>query len=158
MPISFQELDEQNALLSDPDRAGELTLAQLEQMRLDRKAFAGAQEDQRRRLLGQGMSDDDVDLIVAAQREAGPPTTGAPTKGPTGLQAAGFAEGAKQAAEGVADLAEDISVGIGGVLPEGVARTAEMDEKHRQLWKEERGRLPGRQCRGSWVRRAAPRA
>lgn len=119
------------------------------------QAHEQALEQQRAALAAEGYSQAEIEQLEEALRtgearvmaeEAESTPSGAPVgiggpspsdfAGDAGKGGAAVLEGVKRTAEGVADLAEDISVGVGSILPTGASEYLEMTPEHRAAWKQ----------------------
>ncbi len=115
--MTLRQYEDQTALLNDPEYIGNLSIEEIQQIQFDRERFTKSREEKRARLLGQGLTEEDIDQLEDAERQVQIDPNGQTMK-ERSLQemprdVAGMYEGGKQALEGVADLAMDISYAIG---------------------------------------------
>jgi len=115
--INDDEFKQLVDVLSNPDMKGRLSLNQLKQTQLLIQDYSENRKARHTRLEGEGFDDAQIQKINEAFSAAPAPNTGRTGAAPLGggatpLQAAGLAEGAKQAVEGVFDLAKDVAVGL----------------------------------------------
>ncbi len=106
-------------ILNDPEQAANLSLKQLGSLKglvSERKEFEG---ETRKRLTADGLSNAQVEEAMLELDKAPAPTMGrVGLKAPPPLVAEGVIEGAKQAGEGILDLAKDITTGLSLVTEE----------------------------------------
>ncbi len=113
--ISDDEFDSLLGIVDDPEKAKNLSLAQLREVNDLMTAYQEDRTSKRQRLVDEGLSREQIERIDAARDEfEGAPTSGVGpgARGVTPLQLEGFKEGLIEAVEGTFDLAKDISVGF----------------------------------------------
>jgi hypothetical protein len=128
-PMTLYQYEEQSRMLADPSQIGDLSIEELRQMQFDRQRFLSEREKRNQRLKQQGLSDSDIAQLDDAERQVtidpnDPSMKNKVLQNPQ-KDVAGMVEGGKQAIEGVADLAMDISVAVGAD-----------DDQSKQAWKE----------------------
>jgi hypothetical protein len=129
IPMTLRQFEEQSALLNDPSRNGDLTVEELLQIRAERDQFVEHRQKFKQRLIDQGLNEDDIERIEAAERqtEVDPNDPSLSNKVTQSVErdVAAMIEGGKQAVEGIFDVAKDIAVG-----------TSLESEESRQAWKD----------------------